>query len=249
MNRLLVLTFGLCSYVVFFGTFLYAIGFTGGVVVPKDVNAGPAGSLVQAVVIDVLLLGLFALQHSIMARHSFKRRWTRFVPPPIERSAFVLLSSLVLLLLFWQWRPLASVVWDVGGAGAVALRAIFWLGWGLVFVATFQINHFDLFGLRQAYRHYAGRPYQPVPFVQPLLYRFVRHPIMLGFLLAFWATPRMTAGHLLFSCATTGYILVGILLEERDLLAAHGEAYEAYRRQVSMLVPVPRRPRRERTEA
>ncbi len=234
--------YGVVSYFVFFGSFLYAIGFVGNLIVPKAIDTGPAGSLTAALVVNLLLLGLFALQHSVMARRGFKRWWTRFVPESVERSTYVLLSSLVLLLLFWGWQPILGVVWDVQNrVGIVALEALFWLGWGLVLYATFAINHFDLFGLRQVWFRLRGVAYVPVPFVQPLLYKTVRHPLLLGFVIAFWSTPTMTGGHFLFSVATTGYMLVGIFLEERDLVAAHGEPYERYRRQVRMLMPVRRR--------
>jgi protein-S-isoprenylcysteine O-methyltransferase Ste14 len=234
--------YGVISYVVFLASFLYAIGFVGNLLVPKAIDTGPAGPASEAVLVDVLLLGLFALQHSAMARPGFKRWWTRFVAPSIERSTYVLLSSLLLLLLYWKWQPMLGVVWHVeSAAGVAALEVFFWLGWAVVLYSTFAIDHFDLFGLRQVWLRRRGREYGPVPFQKRWVYNVVRHPIMLGVLIAFWAAPTMTQGHLLFSLATTGYILLALILEERDLIAVHGEAYVQYRREVRMLIPLPRR--------
>jgi len=241
--------YGLVVYVLFLATFLYAICFVGGVLVPRSIDTGPAAPLAEALVVDALLLGLFAVQHSGMARRSFKRWWTRFVSPAVERSTFVLAASLVLALLLWQWRPIAEpTVWRIESPlGVALLRAVFWGGWAVLLLATFLINHFELFGLRQSFASLRGSEPPAPRFVTPFLYRFVRHPIYLGFVIAFWATPVMSAGHLLFSIATTGYILVGIALEERDLVAQYGRRYRAYREQVGMLVP--RRGRRAREEA
>jgi protein-S-isoprenylcysteine O-methyltransferase Ste14 len=228
-------------YLVFLAAFLYAAGFVGNLPVPKSIDSGPTTSLSAAVLVDTLLLLLFAVPHSVMARPAFKRWWTRFVPPPVERSTYVLVSSLLLGLLFWQWRPVPAFVWNVGHPAARGLvHSVFWAGWALVLVSTFLIDHFDLFGLRQVYLYATGRAYTPPTFRTPGLYRYVRHPLMTGFLLAFWATPTMTVGHLLFAVATTGYILIALQLEERDLVGFHGEQYRAYRKQVRMLFPLPR---------
>jgi len=242
MKRYLIIGYGAAAYGLFVATFLYAIGFVGNIVVPRNVDHGIAAPIGEAVVVNVALLGVFALQHSVMARPGFKRWWTRFVPPSIERSTYVVLSSFALLLLYWQWRTMPAVIWDVRPqAGRLALWALFWLGWAIALASTFMINHFDLFGLRQVYLAWRGKPYTHIGFQARSLYRVVRHPLMLGFVIAFWAAPTMTAGHLLFSVATTGYILIAVQLEERDLVAALGNQYHDYRRSVSMLLPTPRR--------
>jgi protein-S-isoprenylcysteine O-methyltransferase Ste14 len=239
MGPLVAVAYSLAVYFFFAVTFLYAIGFVGNVFVPKTIDSGPSGPLLEAVVVNLVLLGLFAVQHSVMARRSFKRWWTRIVPPAVERSTFVLAASAALALLLWQWRPIAEpVIWQVENPFAAgALKLVFWAGWGGLLASTFLINHFELFGVAQPFARLIGHEERPPQFVTPLFYRYVRHPIYVGFLLAFWAAPVMTAGHLLFSIATTGYILIGIWFEERDLLAQFGERYRAYRRQVGMLLP------------
>jgi protein-S-isoprenylcysteine O-methyltransferase Ste14 len=243
LGRIAAFLYGVASYALFFATFLYAIGFIGNFAVPKSIDSGAEGSFAVALLINLGLLAVFAVQHSVMARPGFKRAWTRFVPPPIERSTYVLLSSLALVLLFWQWRPMGGVVWEVdSGVARVLLRAICAVGWLTVLVSTFLINHFDLFGLRQVWLHLLDRPYTRLVFRTPGPYRVVRHPLYVGWLLAFWATPTMTVAHLVFALLTTGYILSAIQLEERDLLDDHGEPYRRYRDSVPMLIPgLPRR--------
>jgi protein-S-isoprenylcysteine O-methyltransferase Ste14 len=241
MAGILAVLYGATVYLVFLGTFLYAIAFVGNLGPWKTIDAGTSGaSPAVALLVDAALLALFAVQHSVMARPAFKRWWTRFVP-----STYVLSASLVLIALYAFWQPFAAPVWTLTGAAAAVVMAVFWLGWALVLVSTFLINHFELFGLAQVYERLRGARPAPATFKTPLFYNWVRHPIYLGFLLAFWATPTMTVGHLLFAAATTGYILLGIFLEERDLVAQFGEQYRNYRRRVSMLIPWPRR-RQER---
>ena len=234
--------YGVVAYVLFLGTTTYLIGFTGNLGVPKSIDGGTAGPMAEAVIVDLLLLGAFAVQHSVMARRSFKRWWTRIVPHAIERSTYVLIASLVLLLLYWQWRPIPAPVWTVTDATfATVLNLMFWAGWATVFTSSFLINHFELFGLSQVLARESGRA-SPAPELKtPGFYRYVRHPLYLGFLLAFWAAPAMTGGHLLFAVAMTGYILGGIWFEERDLIAQFGERYRQYREQAGMLLPKPSR--------
>jgi protein-S-isoprenylcysteine O-methyltransferase Ste14 len=242
-KRLLFFAYGITSYLIFLGTFLYAIAFVGGFVVPTRLDGPLTGSLFEALAIDCALLTVFAVQHSVMARPWFKERWTQIVPWTIERSTYVLFASLALLLLFWQWRPLGTTIWTVDSAAArIALWALCAAGWGTVLIVTFLINHFDLFGLRQVWLPLTGKAYTRVTFRTPLPYRFVRHPLYLGFLFAFWMTPTMTLAHLVFALATTAYIVIAIQFEEHDLVAEHGAAYERYRRQVPMLLPGRRQP-------
>jgi protein-S-isoprenylcysteine O-methyltransferase Ste14 len=237
VKRVLIFVYGVICYAVFLATFLYAIGFIGNLGVPKSIDSMPEAPLAAALLTNLGLLTLFALQHSVMARPAFKRWWTRIVPEPAERSTYTLFSSLALIALFALWQPLGGTIWHVESpVGQAILYAAFAFGWGLVLVSTFLINHFDLFGLRQVWLQLIGKPYRPLPFKTPLLYRYVRHPLYVGWFFAFWATPTMTVTHLLFALATTGYILIATRLEERDLAAAHPE-YDEYRRRVPMFLP------------
>ena len=238
LKRILFFAYGTFSYVIFFGTFLYAIGFIGNFGVTRTLDGAATGPLAISFAIDAALLTIFAVQHSVMARKWFKAWWTRIVPKPIERSTYVLFSSLALILLFVLWRPLGGVIWSVEDpAGRLVLRGLFAFGFGLVLFSTFLINHFDLFGLRQVWRYLLGRPQDGLRFTTPGPYKLVRHPLYVGWLFAFWMTPVMTAAHLLFSIATTAYILLAIRFEERDLVREHGETYEKYRQSVPMLIP------------
>jgi protein-S-isoprenylcysteine O-methyltransferase Ste14 len=238
MGRFIAFLYGLASYVVFFGTILYAIGFVEGLVVPKAIDDGAVVPLSEALVVNLLLMSVFAIQHSVMARKSFKQWWTQYVPASVERSTYVLFASLALILLFWQWRPMPNVIWQIADPTmATTVLGLSFVGWLLVFSSTFLINHFELFGLHQVINNLAGRGMPPVRFKTPVIYKVVRHPIYLGFIIAFWAAPTMTMGHLLFAAVTTTYIFVGIFLEERDLTELFGEDYRRYRTQVSMLIP------------
>lgn len=238
MKRLFIIGYGIASYLAFLVAFLYAIAFVGNFAVPRTVDSGIAAPTSEAVLVNVLLLSVFAVQHSVMARIWFKRLWTRIVPQVIERSTYVLLSSLALFLLYWQWRTMPAVVWNVEStAGRVILWVLFWVGWATVLASTFMINHFDLFGLRQVWLNWRGRPYSELGFRTVMFYRVIRHPIMAGFIVAFWATPTMTAGHLLFAAVSTAYILVAIQLEEHDMMAMMGDQYRDYRHRVGMLAP------------
>jgi protein-S-isoprenylcysteine O-methyltransferase Ste14 len=238
MGRIIALLFGLASYVVFFGTFLYAIGFVTGLFVPRTIDSGTVVGAGEAVAVNMLLLSAFAIQHSVMARQGFKRWWTRIVPHSVERSVYVLLASLILIAIFAHWRPMPAVVWSVDSpALAQAILGLSFLGWAIVLISTLLINHFELFGLRQVFANLVGREIPAPQFRTPALYKVVRHPLYLGFVIAFWAAPTMTVGHLLFAAVTTAYILVAIAFEERDLIAAFGDEYREYRERVAMIVP------------
>ena len=238
MSRILALLYGFGSYAFFFVTFLYAIGFVEGLGVPKTIDSGTTAPLVESVLVNLGLLAIFAIQHSVMARPGFKLWWTRFVPKPVERSTYVLFSTAALALLCWQWRPLPEVLWSAGDpVVAMALTGLSLFGFVIVLASSYLINHFELFGLQQVMHNMTGREAPPPIFRTPLLYKIVRHPLYLGFIIAFWVTPSMTVGHLLFAAATTAYIVIGALLEERDLVAFFGDDYRRYRERVSMLVP------------
>jgi methanethiol S-methyltransferase len=238
MGRLIALLYGLLCYAFFFITFLYAVGFVENLVVPQTIDVGPRTPVTDALIVNLILMSLFAIQHTVMARPQFKRWWTQFVPKPVERSTYVLFSTFALALLCWQWRPIAAVVWHVENPMvANLLTALSLFGWLLALTSTFLINHFELFGLHQVVNNFTDRPTPATRFRTPLLYNFVRHPLYLGFIIAFWAAPTMTAGHLLFAAVTTAYIFVGILLEERDLVDLFGDDYRRYRQRVAMLVP------------
>jgi methanethiol S-methyltransferase len=238
MERFSAFLYGLVAYLVFFVSFLYAIGFVSGLVVPKTIDSGEATPGAGAFIVNILLMSVFAVQHSVMARRQFKQWWTHYVPKSVERSTYVLFASLALILLFWYWRPIPTVVWQIDNPQiAIAITGLSMVGWLIVLTSTFLINHFELFGLHQVANNLAGRPMPAPRFRTPLFYKFVRHPIYLGFIIAFWAAPTMTIGHLLFAAVTTAYILVGILLEERDLVDLFGDDYRRYKDRVSMLVP------------
>jgi protein-S-isoprenylcysteine O-methyltransferase Ste14 len=238
MGRIIVFIYGVVAYAVFFGTFLHALGFVGNVFANKSIDSGVEGPFGKALLINIVLLGLFAIPHSIMARPGVKKWWAKSLPGPVERSTYVLGASLLLELLILQWRPMPGVVWNIENAvGQTIIHALFWGGWLLVFLSTFMIDHFELFGLRQAYLYLRGREIEPTEFKTPSLYKYVRHPLNAGWLIAFWATPRMTVGHLVFAIATTAYILIAIRLEERDLVGVFGKTYEDYQQRVPMLLP------------
>jgi len=241
-KRLSVFIFGVIVYLLFLFTVLYGIGFVGNIAVPKSVDSGTPSPLATTIRINLLLVSIFGIQHSAMARPAFKKQWLRLISEPAERSTYVLFASMSLLLLFWQWRPLPTNVWNFpDGVMNIALTSLFWIGWLCVVVSTFLINHFDLFGLRQVYLYLRGIEYTPVQFKEPRPYKYVRHPLMLSFLIAFWATPQMSIGHLQFALGMTLIIFIGIAFEERDLLKAYGDSYARYRQQVSMIIPLPKK--------
>ncbi len=238
MGKFIAFLYGLVAYLIFFVTFLYAIGFVVGLEVPKTIDTGPIVPFTEALIVNLLLMSLFAVQHSVMARHQFKKWWTQYVPKSVERSTYVLLASLALILLFWQWRPMPAIVWQVANTQiSMAIIGLSFVGWLLVLTSTFLINHFELFGLHQVTNNLSGRAMPEPSFKTPLFYKFVRHPIYLGFIIAFWAAPTMTVGHLLFAAVTTAYIYVGILLEERDLVHFIGDDYRRYKERVRMFIP------------
>lgn len=238
MKRWLFLLYGIVVYSFFLAVFLYLIGFLGDFLVPKAINGGAEIDPLAAAALDIGLILLFGIQHSVMARRGFKRWWTRIIPTPLERSTYVLITSLLLVLLMWQWRPLPGTVWHVDQAASrILIWGLFWIGWGIVLLSTWLIHHFELFGLQQTFAYWRKRPAIPPAFKTPLLYRWVRHPLQLGLLLAFWATPHMTSGHMLFAAAMTLYILIGLAFEERDLMRSFGDAYRNYRRTTPMLLP------------
>ena len=238
MKRFLVLAYGLVNYAIFVGTFLYLAGFTANLMVPRSMDSAPVGPLWIALIVNTLLVAVFAVQHSVMARPTFKEWWTKFVPKPIERSTYVLFTNLALILLFWQWRPMGGVIWSVEHSTArAAIYALCVAGWLTVLVTTFLINHFDLFGLRQVWLYFCSKPYTNLGFVTPGPYTWIRHPLYIGWMTAFWATPTMSAAHFLFAIGMTGYMLAAIPFEERNLLEFYGEKYATYRRRVPMLIP------------
>jgi len=238
ISRIVIFIYGAVCYLVFLAAFAYMIGFVGNLIVPKSIDSGTPASFPHAALIDLGLIALFGIQHAVMAREKFKKWWTRIVPTSMERSTFVLVTSLLLLFLAWQWQPLPQTVWNLDSpVGIVGLQAVFWLGWLTTLVSTFLINHFDLFGLKQAYTHLQGKENKPLKFRTPFLYRIVRHPMMLGLVLAFWATPRMSVGHLVFAVGMTVYILIGITMEEHSLVRQCGDQYRDYQRKTRMLIP------------
>lgn len=236
--RIVAFLYGILSYLIFFAVFLYAIGFVEDLVVPKTIDSGVPAPAARALIVNLVLMSIFAMQHSVMARREFKRWWTRFVPASVERTTYVLFASSALALLLWLWEPMPAVVWQIADPQiAMAVTALSFVGWLIVLTSTFLINHFELFGLHQVANNLAGRPMPAPRFRTPLYYKFVRHPIYLGFIIAFWAAPTMTVGHLVFAAVTTAYIFVGAWLEERDLVDVHGDDYRNYQGRVAMLVP------------
>lgn len=241
MKKTLFFIYGVTAYFIFFGTFLYLIGFTEAALVPKSVNSGEAGAIWSAIAINLSFILLFGIQHTIMARQAFKDKWTQIVPKPIERSTFVLITSFILIGLFLFWQPLPQVLWNIENETArLALYAISAAGWAMVLLSTFLINHFDLFGLRQVYLNLIGKPNTQIKFKMIGPYKWIRHPLMLGFMVAFWSAPTMTLGHLVFAGGFTSYILIGLHFEERELVQIHGDDYVRYQQSTSKLLPVPK---------
>lgn len=239
MGRIISFLYGVLAHLGFLVAFLYLVGFLGNFVVPKSIDSGQAGPVGQALLINVILIAVFGIPHSVMARPGFKQWWTKVVPQHIERSTYVMISNLLVALLMWQWQPMVGVIWNVEHpAGASVLWGLFGIGWVMIVLTSFVINHFDLFGSRQVYLHLRGMEYTPLEFKAKWIYKYIRHPLMLGWIIAFWSTPQMSAGHLVFAVGTTVYILIAIQFEERDLVKYHGEDYENYRRKVSMLIPL-----------
>lgn len=242
MKRVLVFLYGVVAYLFFFGSFTYCIGFVGNILVPKGIDSGALVSLPEALIVNLILLNLFVVQHTVMARPAFKKWWTRIIPEPMERSTYVLASSLILILIMWQWRPIAGEIWRADSYLTINIsQFFFWVGWVVVLASSFMINHFELFGLKQVTAYLRGQEPVETQFKKPALYKYVRHPLMLGFLIAVWATPVMTVGHMVFSIGITGYILVGTWFEERDLVRALGETYRQYQKEVPKLIPWPRK--------
>ena len=239
MLKFIIFLYGLISYALFFIAFLYSVGFVGNLIVPKSIDSGSESGILEAILVNLLLLSLFAIQHSVMARPKFKKWWTTIVNPAAERSTYVLLTSLILFLIFWQWRPMTSIVWEVENETiALIIQVVFWFGWLVVLLSTFMINHFHLFGLDQVFNFLRNRAPTGLKFKESFFYKLVRHPIMTGFIIAFWATPTMTTGHLLFAAVTTAYIVVAVkYFEEKDLVNEIGEAYVDYQKRVPMLIP------------
>ena len=242
MGKIISFLYGVIGHVGFLLVFMYLVGFLANFAVPKSVDSGETGPFGQALLINVLLLAIFGVQHSVMARQGFKQWWTKIVPKHIERSTYVVISDLLVILLIWQWRPMTGVIWNVEHpTGRIVLWTLFGLGWAIIVLASFMINHFDLLGTRQVYLHLQGKEYTILPFKVTGFYKYIRHPLMLGWITAFWSTPNMTVGHLVFAIGTTVYILIAIQIEEKDLVKFHGESYKTYQRQVGMILPLKKR--------
>jgi len=240
MGRFIIMLYGLIAYLAFFGVILYTIGFVGNIVVPKSIDGEVTAPFTEALLVNIGILALFAIQHTIMARKWFKDWFTKIIPAAAERSTFVLLASAILALLYWKWQPMGGTIWTLTGVWATIMHILFWAGWALLFLSSFLINHFDLFGLKQVYLNMARKEYEGPQFMMPSLYKMTRHPLYLGIIMGIWATPTMSMGHLVFAITSTAYILFGIQFEERDLIRIHGADYIKYKKQVPMLFPIPR---------